>query len=46
MGGRHGLGSPVRALIPLNLTENLTPGFKYMREVIDKKLSELKEENK
>ena len=44
-GGRQGLGFPIRALIPMNLTENLTPGFKYMREVIDKKLKELEEKD-
>jgi len=44
-GGRQGLGFPIRAMIPMNLTENLTPGFKYMREVIDKKLKELEEQN-
>ena len=42
-GGRQGLGLPVRQMIPLGLTENLTPGFKYMREVIDKKLKDLDE---
>ena len=45
-GGKQGLGFPIRSMIPMNLTENLTPGFKYMREVIDKKLAELKDENK
>jgi len=40
-GGKQGLGFPIRSMIPMNLTENLTPGFKYMREVIDKKLKEL-----
>jgi uncharacterized protein (DUF169 family) len=39
-GGRQGLGFPIRQLIPMGLTENLTPGFKYMREVIDKKLNQ------
>jgi uncharacterized protein (DUF169 family) len=43
-GGKQGLGFPIRAMIPMNLTENLTPGFKYMREVIDKKLTELEKE--
>jgi uncharacterized protein (DUF169 family) len=42
-GGPQGLGFPVRQLIPMGLTENLTPGFKYMREVIDKKLKELEQ---
>ncbi|MFW9999125.1 MAG: DUF169 domain-containing protein [Candidatus Hermodarchaeota archaeon] len=44
-GGRQGLGFPVRAMIPMGLTENLTPGFKYMREVIDKKFKELEEQD-
>ena len=44
-GGQQGLGFPIRALIPMSLTENLTPGFKYMREVIDKKLKELEEQD-
>jgi hypothetical protein len=42
----HELGigmPPLRQLIP-KLDENLTPGFKYMREVIDKKLKEMKGE--
>jgi len=39
-GGRQGLGFPIKAMIPLNLTENLTPGFKYMKEIIDRKLEE------
>ena len=34
-GGRLNLGSPVRTLLPMGLTENITPGFKYMREKID-----------
>ncbi|TFF90303.1 MAG: hypothetical protein EU548_03690 [Promethearchaeota archaeon] len=39
-GGKQGLGFPVKSMIPLNLTENLTPGFKYMKEIIDRKLRE------
>lgn len=42
-GAGQGLKFPLRQLIP-KLNENLTPGFKYMREVIDKKLSEMKNE--
>lgn len=42
-GGKQGLGFPVRQMIPMGLTENLTPGFKYMREVINKKLKDLVE---
>lgn len=40
VGGGQGLRLPLRQLLPLNLTEDLTPGFKYMREVIDKKLKQ------
>jgi len=43
-GGRQGLGFPIKSMIPLNLTENLTPGFKYMKEIIDRKLEEEKKE--
>lgn len=38
-GAQQGLKFPLRQLIP-KLNENLTPGFRYMREVIDKKLKE------
>jgi hypothetical protein len=34
-GGRLNLGSPVRTLLPTGITENITPGFKYMRQKID-----------
>jgi uncharacterized protein (DUF169 family) len=34
-GGRLNLGNPVRTLLPTGITENITPGFKYMREKID-----------
>lgn len=43
-GGRQGLGFPIRSMIPLNLTSNLTPGFKYMKELIDKKFEESKKD--
>ena len=39
-GKGQGLKFPLRQLIPLDLDENYTPGFKYMRELIDKKLKE------
>ncbi len=42
-GAGQGLKFPLRQLIP-KLDEKLTPGFKYMREIIDKKLSEMKNE--
>ena len=37
-GASQGIGFPARQLIPLGLDENITPGFKYMQELIDKKL--------
>jgi uncharacterized protein (DUF169 family) len=40
-GSGQGLKFPLRQVLP-KLNENLTPGFKYMREVIDKKLNETK----
>jgi len=40
-GAGQGLRFPLRQVLP-RLNENITPGFKYMREVIDKKLNENK----
>lgn len=34
-GGRLNLGNPVKTLLAMGLTENITPGFKYMREKIE-----------
>ena len=34
-GGPLNMGQPARTLLPQSLTENITPGFKYMREKID-----------
>jgi len=34
-GGMLNMGYPVKSLIPLHLTENLTPGFKFLREKIE-----------
>ncbi|MBD3197380.1 MAG: hypothetical protein GF317_20155 [Candidatus Lokiarchaeota archaeon] len=39
-GGQQGLGFPIKSMIPLNLTENITPGFKFMKDIIDKKLKQ------
>ncbi|TFF97806.1 MAG: hypothetical protein EU547_03300 [Promethearchaeota archaeon] len=39
-GGKQGLGFPLKQMIPLGLTEKITPGFVYMKELIDKKLKE------
>jgi uncharacterized protein (DUF169 family) len=41
-GKSQGLKFPLRQLIPLELSEKITPGFVYMRELIDKKLNEEK----
>ena len=35
-GGKLNLGIPVKTLLPMSITENITPGFKYMRDKIDK----------
>jgi uncharacterized protein (DUF169 family) len=45
-GGKQGLGFPIRQMIPLNLSEDLTPGFKYMKDLIDKKLENQKRSHK
>jgi len=34
-GGRLNMGQPIKTLLPMNITENVTPGFKFMREKID-----------
>jgi uncharacterized protein (DUF169 family) len=40
-GAGQGLKFPLRQLIP-KVDEKITPGFRYMREVIDKKMEEMK----
>jgi len=37
-GGRQNMGQPVKTLLPMGLTEKITPGFQYLRD----KLSENK----
>ena len=34
-GGPLNMGQPVKTLLPQSLTENITPGFKFMQEKID-----------
>jgi len=34
-GGRLNMGQPIKTLLPMSITENVTPGFKFMREKID-----------
>jgi uncharacterized protein (DUF169 family) len=36
-GGPLNMGQPVKAMIPMGLTESLTPGFKFLRKRIDEK---------
>lgn len=36
-GGDLNIGYPVQTLFPMNITEDVTPGFKYLREKMDKK---------
>jgi len=37
-GGAMNMGMPPKTLMPNNLNENITPGFKFLREVADKKV--------
>ena len=34
-GGKLNMGNPVKTLLPMSITESITPGFKFMREKID-----------
>jgi len=34
-GGRLNMGQPIKTLLPMSITENVTPGFKFMREKIE-----------
>jgi len=36
-GGPMNIGMPFKTMIPTNLTESITPGFAYLKEIIDKK---------
>jgi len=36
-GGMMNIGYPANSLVPMDLDENLTPGFKFLREKIDEK---------
>ena len=36
-GGHQNMGQPVRTLLPMGLTESLTPGFAFLRNKVDKK---------
>jgi hypothetical protein len=36
-GGMMNIGYPAKPLMPMDLDENLTPGFKFLKEKIDEK---------
>lgn len=35
-GGAMNMGQPAKNLLPMGLTESITPGFQYLREVVDR----------
>lgn len=35
-GGRQNMGQPVKSLLAMGLSESITPGFKFLREKIDR----------
>ena len=36
-GGRQNMGQPVKTLLPMGLTESLTPGFAFLRQKLEEK---------
>ena len=34
-GGRQNMGQPVKTLLPMGLTESITPGFQFLKEKIE-----------
>lgn len=36
-GGEMNIGYPMRSLMPMNITEDITPGFKFLREKMEEK---------
>jgi uncharacterized protein (DUF169 family) len=36
-GGRQNMGLPLKPLLAMGLTDSITPGFRYMREIVDSK---------
>lgn len=38
-GGRQNMGQPVKMLLPMNLTESITPGFAYLKEKLEERES-------
>ena len=39
-GGRLNMGQPVKTMLPMELTESLTPGFAYLRKKLDEQKAE------
>jgi hypothetical protein len=38
-GGSMNIGMPFKPMLPTNLTESITPGFAWLKQVIDNKKS-------
>jgi hypothetical protein len=38
-GGNMNMGYPAKTLLPMDITENITPGFQFLREKMNKKKS-------
>ncbi|MBU2644706.1 MAG: DUF169 domain-containing protein [bacterium] len=36
-GGKQNMGLPLKPLLAMGLTDSITPGFKYLREIVDSK---------
>jgi hypothetical protein len=36
-GGRQNMGLPLKPLLSMGLTDSITPGFQYLREIVDSK---------
>ena len=41
-GGPMNIGMPFKTMIPTNLTEDITPGFAYLKKISDEKMTSLK----
>ncbi len=35
-GGRQNMGFPLKSMLAMGVTESITPGFKYLREIVEK----------
>jgi hypothetical protein len=36
-GGNQNMGLPLKPLLAMGLTDSITPGFQYLREIVDSK---------